>query len=277
MDSKTNIIERYYDSAKYRNACKSWKDVTDWEELCNNMILFLNGVIDMPGYKNHMGSFQHETSEYQNILRYINKCGLLTTDSQPAMLTYKYRTGELINIKREYIQVSLPNVNLNEFVDKLLNYNVFVAVVRRNDVVQLKDEHHLFGFRNESVLNGIDILCDIFTGSGLSEADLWGKYSSEKPKRSFKIPLTLRKYTKKPKTGLNYYSKHAIDPCDINNVPLKFITRWDEIDLGRKQFILSNVSTVWIFDPDWDNKSYKILNIVREIAASQKISNISMA
>ncbi len=270
MDAKENMIN-YYDSSEHRNACQSWKYVKTWMNMCNTMQKFLNGTIDMPGYRNHMGRNKYETSFYQNKLRMLNGRGLLTVDSQPPLHTYTYKTGELVNIKREYIAVGIPIVDLERFVENLLNHPVFVVVIAKKNICPMSfDDKHVSGGFNFNVLNGIDIMCNIYNGTGLIEADIWGKYAADEPKRYNKIPLTLNKSRIK---GRNYTAVYAIDPA--KSIPLEFILNWNESTIKRKEFILNNIATVYVIDVDWKDKPYNIFEIVEMAIDTMEITDIS--
>lgn len=269
MEAKEDI-GNYYNSSQHRNACQSWKDTNTWMKMCKNMISFINGTIDIPGYKSHMGRNKYETSLYQNKLRELNKAGLLTIDSQPALFIYTYKTGELVNIKREYIAVSIPIVNLVQFAEKLLAYPVFVVIIAKKNVRSPLDKHHVCGYLNANVLNGIDVMCNIYNGTGLDESKIWGKHANNQPKRNNKIPLTLNRSRK---NGVNYNSVNSIDPA--KSVPLEFMLNWNEVTIKRKEFILDNISTVYIIDADWNDIPYKIFKIVDDIAKDMEIIDIS--
>lgn len=126
----------YYNSDKYEDDLQIWRKSDSWYKLCHLMTLFIDTKIPSPHYFGHIGQYNYENSRLCNKLRTLNNNGFLTVNSQPGGL-------EDCEIKRGYLDLYIPITNLDEVLQSLKSYNLFILITVINDSCKqfLKDSY----------------------------------------------------------------------------------------------------------------------------------------
>lgn len=248
----------YYGSDEYKKDCEIWHTPRSWFELSAVMIKFINGEIPSIGYTSHIGKYRYENTKYQNILREINRAGIITTNGQSAgksITANKLESGrhDLHIIRREYISIIIPKIHSEEFISQLLKHNVFISVLNKykhhNEYIRFKyQDNFLILYRDN--IDGLD--------------DFW-KQHIDKKHQSDIIPLTLY-------TGYNgdYKKMDTWIPCfSLSAAHASGINYWN-INAATKAM------SICIFDPTWSTEPYHVFNIVKEISQNITIADIKL-